>query len=156
MLRFHATKTAPLLRTTRIIWQLGKKWKSWWRLDLSAQSVCPTFQRVRFSAASTIAALFQPLTKSNATPTTIRAKWHSFARNAVFCSLLIHPSAILDGPGPVLKKVCPDNNGPMSALSDGKNKEQVPLLQNEAIASIAAKHKKNNGHVLLRYQLDRG
>ena len=43
-----------------------------------------------------------------------------------------------------------------SAPSDGKNKEQVPLLQNEAIASIAAKHRKNNGHVLLRYQLDRG
>ena len=41
-------------------------------------------------------------------------------------------------------------------LSDGKNKEQVPLLENEVVASVAAKHKKNNGHVLLRYQLDRG
>jgi len=39
---------------------------------------------------------------------------------------------------------------------DGKNTAQVPLLQNETIASIASKHKKNNGHVLLRYQLDRG
>lgn len=39
---------------------------------------------------------------------------------------------------------------------DGANNDQVSLLQHDVIKTIAQKHTKGTGHVLLRYQLDRG
>jgi len=39
---------------------------------------------------------------------------------------------------------------------DGKNNEITPILQHPKIAEIAAKHSKGAGHVLLRYQVQRG
>ena len=39
---------------------------------------------------------------------------------------------------------------------DGANNDQVPLLQHDVIKKIGEKHSKGAGHVLLRYQLDRG
>jgi len=39
---------------------------------------------------------------------------------------------------------------------DGANNDAVPLLQNELIKKIGEKYGKGNGHVLLRYQIERG
>lgn len=41
-------------------------------------------------------------------------------------------------------------------MLDGANNDQVSLLQHDVIKTIAQKHTKGTGHVLLRYQLDRG
>jgi len=39
---------------------------------------------------------------------------------------------------------------------DGANNDQVPLLEHDVIKKIAEKYSKGAGHVLLRYQIDRG
>ena len=47
-------------------------------------------------------------------------------------------------------------HGPVILILDGKNNEITPILQHPKIAEIAAKHSKGAGHVLLRYQIQRG
>ena len=44
----------------------------------------------------------------------------------------------------------------MKLLLDGANNDQVSLLQHDLIKKIGEKYSKGPGHVLLRYQLDRG